>query len=50
MRLTSSFRRWLAQRKLHRIVTERRNSFEITDYRKRRAAALRGHRGKTIKG
>lgn len=44
MRLTSSFRRWLAQRKPHRIVMERRNSFEIMDYRKRRAAALKGKR------
>lgn len=41
MRLTSSFRRWLAQRKLHRIVMERRNSFEIMDYRKRREAMLK---------
>lgn len=43
-------KQWLAARRLHRIVMERRNSFEITDYRKRRAAALRGHRGKTVKG
>lgn len=30
--------------RLHRIVMERRNSFEIMDYRKRRAAALKGKR------
>lgn len=35
-------KQWLAARRLHRIVTERRNSFEIMDYRKRRAAALKG--------
>lgn len=43
-------KQWLAARRLHRMVMERRNSFEIMDFRKRRAAALRGHRGKTIKG
>lgn len=30
-------KQWLAARRLHRIVMERRNSFEIMDYRKRRA-------------
>jgi len=37
-------KQWLAARRLHRIVMERRNSFEIMDYRKRRAAALKGKR------
>lgn len=32
----------IAARKLQRIVTRTRNSFAIVDYRKRRAAALRG--------
>ena len=35
-------RRWLARRRLARMVEQRRNSFEIADYRKRRAAALKG--------
>lgn len=37
-------KQWLAARRLHRIVMERKNSFEIMDYRKRRAAALKGKR------
>ncbi len=37
-------KQWLAARRLHRIVMERRNSFEVMDYRKRRAAALKGKR------
>jgi len=37
-------KQWLAARRLHRMVMERRNSFEIMDYRKRRAAALKGKR------
>lgn len=37
-------KQWLAARRLHRIVMERRNSFEIMDFRKRRAAALKGKR------
>lgn len=31
-----------AQQRLARMVEERRNSFEIQDYRKRREAALKG--------
>lgn len=31
-----------AQQRLARMVEDRRNSFEIRDYRKRRAAALKG--------
>lgn len=34
-------RQWLARRRLQRIVDARRNSYEIIDYRKRRAAALK---------
>lgn len=34
-------KQWLAARRLHRIVMERRNSFEIMDYRKRREAMLK---------
>lgn len=34
-------RRWLARRKLQRIVDQARNSFVCEDYR-RRAAALKG--------
>lgn len=34
----------IARRKLARLVAERRASFEIQDYRKRRAAALKGRR------
>ena len=37
-------KQWLAARRLHRMVMERRNSFEIMDFRKRRAAALKGKR------
>lgn len=37
-----SLRTILARRKLQRIVGQRRNSFEIIDYRKRRQAALKG--------
>ena len=37
-------KQWLAARRLHRIVMERRNSFEVMDFRKRRAAALKGKR------
>jgi hypothetical protein len=32
----------IAARKLQRIVTRTRNSYRIIDYRKRRAATLRG--------
>lgn len=35
-------RRYLACRKLDRIVRERRESFECEQYRRRRAAALKG--------
>lgn len=36
------FRQWLAVRRLNRLVEARRQSFEIMDYKRRRAAALRG--------
>ena len=35
-------RTWLAVRRLNRLVEKRRQSFEILDYKRRRAAALRG--------
>jgi hypothetical protein len=35
-------RTWLAVRRLNRLVQARRNSFEVQDYQRRRAAALRG--------
>jgi hypothetical protein len=34
-------RQWLAIRRLNRLVTARRNSFEVQDFAKRRAAALK---------
>jgi hypothetical protein len=37
-------RRWLARRRLARMVEERRNSFECQDYRRRRVAALKARR------
>ena len=37
-----AFRQMLARRRLQRMVDDRRNSFEIQDYRKRREAALKG--------
>lgn len=37
----SAIRRRVAARRLHRMVMERRNSFEIMDYRKRREAMLK---------
>ncbi len=37
-------KQWLAARRLHRIVMERRNSFQVQDYTRRRAAALKGKR------
>jgi hypothetical protein len=35
-------RTYLAKRKLDRLVRKRRQSFEVQDYARRRAAALRG--------
>lgn len=35
-------RRWLAQRRLQRIVNQTRDSFACEDYRRLRAAALKG--------
>lgn len=35
-------RRWLARRRLQRMVEQTRNSFACEDYRRRRAAALKG--------
>jgi hypothetical protein len=37
-------RRWLARRRLARMVEQRRNSFECEQYRRRRAAALKARR------
>jgi len=39
--LLATRRKQLACARLERIVSERRNSFEIRDYAKRRAAALK---------
>jgi hypothetical protein len=39
------FQIWLAHRRLQKLVERQRNSFEIQDYRKRRAAALKHTRG-----
>ena len=39
--LLATRRKHLACARLERIVSERRNSFEIRDYTKRRAAALK---------
>jgi hypothetical protein len=36
------FQIWLAHRRLQKLVEQRRNSFEVQDYRKRRAAAKLG--------
>jgi hypothetical protein len=35
-------RQRLAQQQLQRMVDERRQSFDVADYRRRRAAALKG--------
>jgi hypothetical protein len=40
--MTRIIRRYLACKALARMVEEKRNSFEIRDYTKRRAAALKG--------
>ena len=37
-------RRYLARKRLQRIVDERCKSFEVQDYRRRRAAALKYRR------
>jgi hypothetical protein len=37
-------RRYLAARRLQRMVDEQRNSYETRRYRERRAAALKGRR------
>lgn len=42
--LSDTLRQWIAARKLQRIVDERRNSFEIEQFRRRREAAKRGWR------
>lgn len=39
------FKQWIAIRRLNRLVEQRRNSFEVLDYRRRRAAALKHTRG-----
>jgi hypothetical protein len=38
-------RQYLAHRRLQKLVERQRNSFEIQDYRKRRAAVLKHTRG-----
>lgn len=38
-------RQYLAKRRLARMVARNRGSFAIIDYRRRRAAALKGWRG-----
>jgi hypothetical protein len=40
-----SLRIWLACRRLQRLVERRMSSFEIQDFRRRRAAALKHSRG-----
>lgn len=42
--LRQEFRIWRARNKLARITAAERNSFRCQDYRKRRAAALKGCR------
>lgn len=42
--MTRRIRQWLACRRLNKLVAQRRSSFEIVDYRKRRAAALKATR------
>lgn len=37
-----AFRIWWAARRLQRLIDKRRRSFAVADYRKRRAAALKG--------
>jgi hypothetical protein len=39
-------RRYLAKRKLARMVEERRNSFDVVNYRRHRAAALKHTRAR----
>ena len=41
----NALRTWLARRRLQRMVEARRNSFEAEQYRRRRKAALKHHRG-----
>lgn len=41
----AAYREYRAVRKLQRMIEERRNSYEIQDYCKRRAAMLRHTRG-----
>lgn len=36
------FKRWLARRRLAKLVERNRNSFRIQDYSRRRLAALKG--------
>lgn len=40
--MIARIRQMLARRRLQRMVNERRNSFECEQYRRRRAAALKG--------
>ncbi len=45
IRLLTAYRQHKAKRELQRIVDERRASFEVQDFAKRRAAMLRHTRG-----
>lgn len=40
--MTLSLKTWLGRRKLQKLITARQQSYEVIDYRKRRAAALKG--------
>jgi hypothetical protein len=42
LRIDREVRRYFAQRKLARMVEERRNSFDVVNYRRHREAALKG--------
>jgi hypothetical protein len=40
--MIARLKQWLAARKLQKLVEQRRNSYEVQDFRKRRQAALKG--------
>jgi hypothetical protein len=44
--MIARIRRWLACQRLERMVRARRNSFECEQYRRHRAAALKGRERK----
>ena len=43
-RLRNTYRFWVARRRLEKLVAKARTSFECEQYRRRRAAALKGWR------